>query len=105
MGALDMILFLLSLGLKIFTLYFGAVALFTLCRRRPIPHAAPRTRFAVVIAARNEERVIANLIRSVRSQDYPAELVDVYAVPNNCTDNTEDAARAAGRRSSAAWAA
>lgn len=98
MEALDMILFLLSFSLKIFTIYFVAVGLFIFCRRKRYPRVAPKTRFAVVIAARNEEAVIANLIRNIRRQDYPSELCDVYVVPNNCTDDTEGAAMAAGAR-------
>lgn len=90
------ILLVLSFCLKIFTVYFALVAVFALGRRRHWPAAAPRTRFAAVIAARNEEAVIGNLVRSLREQDYPAQLCDIYVVPNNCTDATEAAARAAG---------
>lgn len=96
MELIHYILLILSFSLKIFTLYFAAVAIFALLRRRRYPAAAPQTRFAVVVAARNEEAVIGNLIYSLRNQDYPAGLVDIYVVPNNCTDNTEAAAAAAG---------
>ena len=75
---MDTLLFILSLSLKIFTLYFAAVAVFALRRRRKYPRTAPRTRFAVVVAARNEEAVIGNLVHSVLSQDYPAALRDIY---------------------------
>ena len=93
---MDTLLFIVSLCLKIFTIYFAAVAVFALRRRRKYPHAAPQTRFAVVVAARNEEAVIGDLVHSVLTQDYPAHLRDVYVVPNNCTDFTEAAAVAAG---------
>lgn len=95
---MDTLLFTLSLVLKIFTLYFALVALFALKKRKSFPHAAPRTRFAVVVAARNEEAVIGDLVHSVLTQDYPPELRDVYVVPNNCTDFTEAAAVASGAR-------
>ena len=96
MELIHYILLVLSFSLKIFTVYFAAVAAFALLRRKRYPTATPQTRFAVVIAARNEEAVIGNLIYSLRSQDYPSELCDIYVVPNNCTDFTEAAARAAG---------
>lgn len=96
MESLDMIFILLSLALKGFTLYFGIVALFALRRRKRFPHAEPKTRFAVVIAARNEEAVIGDLVYSVLNQKYPKDLRDVFVVPNNCTDFTEAAAAAAG---------
>ncbi len=50
---MDTILFILSLTLKIFTLYFAAVAVFALRRRKKYPRTLPRTKFAVVVAARN----------------------------------------------------
>ena len=96
MKSIDTILLVLSLCLKVFTIYFAAVAVFTLRRRRRRAQAKPQTRFAVLAAARNEEAVIGGFVRSVLNQDYPAELRDVYVIPNNCTDNTEAAARAAG---------
>ena len=93
---MDQVTFWLAMALKIFTVYFACVAVFTLKRRRAYPEARPTTRFAVVIAARNEERVIGNLVESILNQNYPAPFRDVFVVPNNCTDFTEAAAAAAG---------
>ncbi len=53
-------------------------------------------KYAVVIAARNEEAVIVNLIESIKRQDYPSELVTIFVVADNCTDKTAALARAAG---------
>ena len=53
-------------------------------------------RFAVVISARNEACVIGNLIESVHKQNYPADMLDVFVVADNCTDNTAAVAREAG---------
>lgn len=52
--------------------------------------------YAAVIAARNESAVIGGLIRSIRAQNYPAELVDIYVVADNCTDDTAQIARNEG---------
>lgn len=49
-----------------------------------------------MIAARNEECVIGNLVDSLLKQNYPKDLYTVYVVPNNCTDGTKEAALAAG---------
>ncbi len=84
--------------LKLASLYFLIVALLALKKPKPIPRAAPQTRFACVIAARNEERVIGALVESLRSQDYPDALFDIYVMPNNCTDHTALAAIRAGAR-------
>ena len=53
-------------------------------------------KYAVLIAARNEETVIGNLIDSIHSQDYPQELVDIFVVADNCTDNTARISREKG---------
>jgi cellulose synthase/poly-beta-1,6-N-acetylglucosamine synthase-like glycosyltransferase len=53
-------------------------------------------RYAVLISARNEEAVIGHLMESIRQQDYPSNLVTVFVVADNCTDNTAETARKAG---------
>lgn len=53
-------------------------------------------RYAVMISARNEEQVIGNLIESIHNQTYPSELIDIYVVADNCSDNTAKVAREAG---------
>lgn len=53
-------------------------------------------RYAVLIAARNEEAVIGHLLDSIAKQDYPAERITVFVVADNCTDNTAEIARAHG---------
>lgn len=59
-------------------------------------HVPQKNRFAVLISARNESNVIRELLDSIKAQSYPAELVDVYVIADNCTDNTADIARACG---------
>lgn len=45
-------------------------------------------RYAVMISARNEEKVIGHLLQSIKACDYPSEMVDIYVVADNCTDRT-----------------
>ena len=63
---------------------------------RKFKPAQNRHKYAIMIAARNEAPVIGNLIHSIRAQDYPAELVDIFVVADNCTDNTAEIARELG---------
>lgn len=49
-------------------------------------------KFAVLIPARNEAKVIGNLVDSLNKQNYPKNLYDVFVIPNNCTDNTSKVA-------------
>ena len=55
-------------------------------------------RYAALISARNEEGVIGELIASLKRQNYPAELLDVYVVADNCNDDTAGVAQAAGAK-------
>ncbi|MBP7401318.1 MAG: glycosyltransferase family 2 protein [Clostridia bacterium] len=85
-------------AIKAVSAYFAGVSLFALRRQRPYPDAAPATRFAVVIPARNEAGAVGRLVESLLDQEYPRTLYEIYVVPNNCTDDTEGAALAAGAR-------
>jgi cellulose synthase/poly-beta-1,6-N-acetylglucosamine synthase-like glycosyltransferase len=49
-----------------------------------------------MICARNEEAVIGQLIDSIRSQEYPQDLIDVHVIADNCTDDTAEVARKGG---------
>jgi cellulose synthase/poly-beta-1,6-N-acetylglucosamine synthase-like glycosyltransferase len=56
----------------------------------------PQKKYAVIIAARNEELVIGHLIESIKNQKYPKELLDIFVIADNCTDQTARVARQAG---------
>ena len=64
-------------------------------RRDTVPAARLR-RYAVLISARNEAAVIGELIATLKRQNYPSHLLDIYVVADNCTDGTAEAARRAG---------
>lgn len=68
-----------------------AISLF----HREKPHKKEEVihRLAILIAARNEQAVIGNLIDSIHASDYPKNCVDVYVGADNCTDNTAAIAR------------
>ncbi len=57
---------------------------------------SPCKRFAAVIAAHNEELVIAHIIDSLLEQNYPRELFDIFVIADNCTDATAAVARKHG---------
>ena len=64
--------------------------------KKAAPDTDIRNRIAVLISARNEEKVIARLIGSLSAQDYPKDKYKVFLVADNCTDNTEKVAREHG---------
>lgn len=53
-------------------------------------------KFMAIIPAHNEESVIANLVESLKKQDYPKDLLDIYVIADNCTDRTKELAEEAG---------
>ena len=63
---------------------------------RRFPPAKRNHKYAVLVAARNEEAVLGNLIDSIRAQDYPAHLVTIFVAADNCTDRTAQIAREKG---------
>ena len=88
-----------ALMLLFFVLYsyqFFYLLIALIKKPKPLPDTAARHRYCVLIAARNEERVIANLIRSIKEQTYPQSLIDICVVADNCTDHTAAVARQAG---------
>ena len=86
------------IGILFLTCYFYQLLYVpvALWRRHRVTENAPLRRYAVLISARNEESVIAQLVDSLKRQDYPAEYLDVYVVADNCTDSTAQAAGDAG---------
>ena len=61
-------------------------------------HGAPSTRVTVLVPAHDEAGQITACVRSLRAQDYPAGLLEVVVVADNCTDDTAARAAAAGAR-------
>ena len=55
------------------------------------------TRYAVLIAARNEEAVLPHLLDSIAAQDYPGT-IHTFVVADNCTDRTAPLAELHGAR-------
>ena len=55
-----------------------------------------RYRYAVIICARNEEKVIGKLIESIKSQTYDADKIKIFVCADSCTDNTAKICRELG---------
>ncbi len=50
--------------------------------------------YGICVAARNEEKVIKNLLDSIYNQDYPLDKLKIFICADNCTDHTADIVRA-----------
>ena len=81
----------------IFWMYQLGISLFSLIKVKEKPLLVKKNhKFMAVICARNEEKVIGNLIDSLKKQKYPADLLDIYVVADNCTDKTAMISKEAG---------
>jgi len=89
----NLIIFILFTGFYFYQIIYIFISLFKESKEFT---ASKYHKYAVVIAARNESAVIANLIESIKKQNYPQDLIDIYVVADNCTDNTAEVAKNAG---------
>lgn len=90
--SLIMTIVLLALNFHLIIYFFVAVFL----PPKRFKKASELNRYGVLIPARNEQKVIAQLIDSIKKQDYPSELIDIFVIADNCTDNTAMVAKNAG---------
>lgn len=96
------IVFWLSCALIVWTQVGYAAALALLARVLGAPAASPRERsrqsaaLSLIIAAHDEQTVIAAKVRNALALDYPRELLEVIVACDGCTDETAAQARAAG---------
>lgn len=72
--------------------YYAIGLLFT----RKFKESKNYHKYGIMIAARNEEAVIGNLLDSIKKQDYPKDKLTVFVIADNCTDHTADIARKNG---------
>ena len=79
-------------------MYYFCVSMFGWIRRKekPAKDFPVKNKFAILIAAHNEERVIASAVRSIKEVDYPKDMYDVYVIADNCSDRTAEVARKEG---------
>lgn len=55
-------------------------------KEKPIKIIEPENKFAVLIAARNESKVIRNILDSLKNQSYPKELFKVFVIVESFND-------------------
>lgn len=83
--------------LTIFWAYQFIVSICSLIKFKEKPIIEEKeNRFMAIIPAHNEEAVVANLVESLKNQNYPKGLYDIYVIADNCTDKTAQVAKEAG---------
>ena len=77
----------------IFSLYFVITGLFAFKKYKIKKISDKKNKFAILIACRNEEKVIGALIDSLKVSNCDSKFYEIVVLPNNCTDNTEEVAK------------
>jgi len=94
LNVVTMVVQLLALAI---TLYYFTVGIFGWIPKKE--KGEPSTRkntFALLVAAHDEEVVIANMVDSLVALDYDKDCFDVFVIADNCTDSTAQVAREHG---------
>lgn len=88
---------MLSLIFAFFGIYQLVVCIIGLTRKKISRKYKFKThKFMAVIPAHNEEKVISNIIESLKAQNYKKGYVDIYVIADNCTDKTAEIAKENG---------
>lgn len=95
---LKIIYYILLLIVNIYSIYFVITGIFTFKKSKKVKSPTKSNFFTILIPARNEENVIANLIKSLQNQNYDQEKYEIVVVLNNSTDNTYEVAKASGAK-------
>lgn len=80
----------------IVTMYYLVLSFFGIVKRKDNKHFDPQKKFALIVAAHDEEPVVQDIIMSLKRLDYPKELYDIFVIADNCTDKTAEKAREKG---------
>ena len=84
----------------LFTILFSYQAIYIivslLYREKQKSFSLKYHKYAVLICARNEERVIGQLLESISNQTYPEQYRTAFVLADNCTDSTAETARRNG---------
>jgi len=78
------------------SMYYLIISLFGIYRKKNNKNIGDKTKFALIVAAHNEELVIGNIIESLKMMDYDKKLYDIFVIADNCTDKTAEIARKKG---------
>ncbi|NOH16532.1 glycosyltransferase family 2 protein [Clostridium cochlearium] len=80
----------------VISMYYLIISFFGIWIKKDEKKCKPKNKFALVVAAHNEEIVIRNIVHSLKELDYPKELYDIFVIADNCTDRTAERARKEG---------
>ncbi len=77
-----------------YKIIYGLIGFFG--KEKKFPCAQKLRSFGIIVCARDESAVIGNLLESIERQNYPKELIKIFAVADNCSDDTAEICRSYG---------
>lgn len=97
----------LEFGIYSFLLFVQAISLFFVGYQTLVSYSGlrkfkspeikePYIRFAILVAAHNEESVISQICNNLKGLNYPKDMYDIYVICDNCTDGTANVVRNLG---------
>ena len=91
------IMVIISLFFTVYGLYYAITGICAFLKPKNEKTRSNKThKFSIIIAARNEEAVIGNLIDSLKKQNYEKENYEINVIINNSTDKTYKVAKKHG---------
>lgn len=94
-SSFNSLIFIIFMLLYAYQVFYIFAVLFSK-KKKVVKDTVQLHKYGFLIAARNEAGVIGHLIDSIKKQDYPADLIQVFVIADNCTDDTAEVARKAG---------
>ena len=91
------VLEIISLFFVIYGLYYVVTGIFAFAKpKKTQVVSSKKHKFSIIIAARNEEKVIGNLIDSLKKQNYDKDKYEINVIINNSNDNTYEVSKKHG---------
>jgi cellulose synthase/poly-beta-1,6-N-acetylglucosamine synthase-like glycosyltransferase len=88
MIVLDAVFFVIGILFLLILCYLFFLAAASFLPEKKQQYFGPRTRFAIIIPAHNEEELIGATLDALGTVDYPQELYEAVVIADNCTDKT-----------------
>ncbi len=84
-----------QISVFVITMYYLILSLFGIYKKddREAENYKPERKFALLVAAHDEEMVVGKIVDSLKELDYPKDLYDIFVIADNCTDKTVEIAQ------------
>lgn len=87
---------ILNIFLTIYGTHFFIFVIVGIFFKRRFPKTKKKHKYGIIIPARNEEKVVGNLIKSIQKNKYPQDKLQIFVIAHNCNDNTAKISRDLG---------